>query len=400
MLIEEKIQQAIGILDELGLDAWLTFVRETTESADPILPFLLPHHLTWQSALILTRKGDRIAIVGSHDAEPIRAMQSWKHVLGYIQSIRGPLENTLRRLDPHSLALNYSVDNVKADGLTHGMYLLLEEYLGETVYWNRRTSADGVITALRSRKTKAEVERITKAIRTTEDIYRRVASFASPGTTERAISDFMHREADSRGLALAWERSMCPIVTTGPDSMAGHALPSDSLTIRPGNIFHLDYGVIKNDYCSDLQRSWYVPKDGESAPPDDAQRAFDTVRQAIEYAKAALIPGAAGHEVDAAARKTVVDAGYEAYDHATGHHVGRAAHDGGGVLGPAWERYGRTPFAIVEPGHIYTLELGINLPGRGYLGLEEMVIITDTGCEYLSHPQTELWLLGAEPPAA
>lgn len=396
-LLEEKIEQAIHILDELGLDAWLTFVRETTESPDPVLPLILGQSLTWQSALLLTRKGDRIAIVGTHDAEAVRATGSWKQVLGYIQSIRGPLENTLHRLDPKSIALNYSVDNVKADGLTHGMYLLLEEYLGETPYWNRRTSADGIITALRSRKTPAEIERITKAIRTTEEIYCRVAGFAKPGTSERAISDFMHDEAAKRGLGLAWDRAMCPIVTTGPDSMSGHALPSDSLPIRPGNIFHLDYGVIENEYCSDLQRSWYVPKDGETAPPEDAQRAFDTVRQAIENAKAALKPGVECWTVDAAARKTVVDAGYEEFDHATGHHVGRSAHDGGGVLGPKWERYGRTPMAIVEPGHVYTLELGINLPDRGYLGLEEMVVVTKDGCEYLSHPQMELWILGATP---
>ena len=87
----------------------------------------------------------------------------------------------------------------------------------------------------------------------------------------------------------------------------------------------------------------------------------------------------------------ITDAGYPEYQHATGHTVGRAAHDGGGVLGPKWERYGRTPFYPVEVGNVFTLELGIdNVDGRGYLGLEEMVLVTERGVEWLTMRQVEL----------
>ena len=74
--------------------------------------------------------------------------------------------------------------------------------------------------------------------------------------------------------------------------------------------------------------------------------------------------------------------------------MGRRAHDGGGVLGPKWERYGRTPHRIVEPGNVFTLELGVDIEACGYLGLEEMVVVTGDGCRYLSRPQTALPLLG------
>ena len=64
------------------------------------------------------------------------------------------------------------------------------------------------------------------------------------------------------------------------------------------------------------------------------------------------------------------------------------------MLGPRWERYGRTPFYKVEAGNVFTLELGVdNVDGRGYLGLEEMLVVTDDGFEYLSNPQTTLPLL-------
>jgi Xaa-Pro aminopeptidase len=177
--------------------------------------------------------------------------------------------------------------------------------------------------------------------------------------------------------------------------MIGHGVPSEKLTLARGNILHLDFGVCQDDYCTDLQRVWYVPQPGETAPPAAVQRGFDAVVGAIRAAAAALAPGVEGWTVDAAARRSLVDAGFPEYDHATGHQVGRSAHDGAGVLGPRWERYGRTPFYEVEEGNVFTLELGIdNLDGRGYLGLEEMVLVTRDGCEWLSQPQTTLPLLG------
>lgn len=186
---------------------------------------------------------------------------------------------------------------------------------------------------------------------------------------------------------------MCPIVTTGPKSMVGHGLPSDNLKIEPGCIFHLDFGVWQDEYCSDIQRSWYVCKSGEPNPPEDVQRAFDVTKRAIDAAFAALKPGVECWTIDAIARKVVTDAGYPEYQHATGHAVGRAAHDGGGVLGPKWERYGRTPTYLVEPGNVFTLELGIDIPERGYLGLEEMALVTDSGAVWLTRQQTGMMVL-------
>ncbi len=394
-IVQQKVDQAVGVLSELNIDAWLTFVRETTETGDPMLPIILGQPLTWQSALIITRSGDRIALVGKYEEEAVRSTGAFNEVVAYTEGIRKPLIAVLQRLDPAQIAINYSLDDVKADGLSHGMHQLLCKHLDGTDFVDRLISAEEIIRVVRGCKTPGEIERMRAAIATTDRIFDAISSFAKPGVTESAISQFMHDELTRRSIEPSWEAAMCPIVTTGPNSMVGHGLPSESLSVTPGCILHLDFGVREDDYCSDLQRCWYVPEAGETAPPQSVQCAFDAVLNAIDAAAALVRPGARGHEVDAAARSSLVSAGYPEYQHATGHQIGRAAHDGGGILGPKWERYGQTPDYILQPGQVFTLELGVeNVDGkRGYLGLEEMVVVTHDGIEWLSKRQATLPLL-------
>jgi Xaa-Pro aminopeptidase len=80
--------------------------------------------------------------------------------------------------------------------------------------------------------------------------------------------------------------------------------------------------------------------------------------------------------------------------HAFGHQVGRSAHDGTTVLGPRWERYAGICELLVETGNIFTLELHVEIPRRGIMSLEEDVLVTDGGVEYLSRPQHELRYIG------
>jgi Xaa-Pro aminopeptidase len=162
------------------------------------------------------------------------------------------------------------------------------------------------------------------------------------------------------------------------------------LQVAPGQLLHFDFGVKQDEYCSDLQRMIYFRATGEKRPPEAVLNGFATARRAIQEALAAMQPGVRGKEVDAIARRVVTGAGYPEYKFATGHQIGRTVHDGAGILGPEWDRYGNTPNYKLEQGNIYTLEPGLAIAGYGYMGLEEDVIVTQNGAEYIGDPQMEL----------
>lgn len=392
MLLHEKADQAQALLAECGLGCWLTFARETELHPDPGIELVVGAGVVRNSAFLFGVGGERVAIVANFDTSAVKAKGVFRDVVGYDEDIRDPLLDALRRLDPKSIGLNYSTDDQTADGLTHGHWLLLRQLLGGTPYLDRLTTAAPLLTRLRGRKTPAEVERIRKAVAVTEQVVGFLTPHVRPGVSERDLAVFVHARFAEMGVSPAWAAEGCPIVNTGPASDHGHTYPSDTIRVEPGHLVHVDLGVRLDGYCSDLQRMWYVRRPNEVAPPEDVQKAFDTVLRAIDAGAAALRPGVRGFEVDAAARRVVVEAGYPEFKHALGHGLGRAVHDGGTMLGPRWPCYGRNPEAVVEAGNVFTLELGVPT-AAGVVGLEEDVLVTATGCEFLSKQQRELILV-------
>lgn len=383
MLLHEKAAQAQELLRETGLDCWLTFARETGIHPDPGMDLVAGAGVVRNSAFLLGVSGQRIAIVANFDVANIKAQGVFDPVIGYDEDIRPALLASLAQIAPKQIGLNYSLDDITADGLTHGHWLLLNDLLRDTPYSGRLTSAAPLLSRLRGRKSPTEVQRIRAAVAVTEEIVALVTSHIRPGRSEQEIADFVHEQFRTRRLESAWEWESCPIVNTGPLSETGHGKPRADLLVEPGHLVHLDLGVKREGFCSDLQRMWYVCRPGETAPPGDVQRALATVVRAIEAGAAQLKPGVRGHEVDAAARRVVIEAGYPEFKHGLGHGLGRAVHDGGTMLGPRWPCYGRMPEGTVEAGNVFTLELGIATEA-GYLGLEEDVLVTAKGCEFLS----------------
>jgi len=393
MLVTEKVNQAKALLREFDIDCWITFVRETEINGDPTLAYIGPAQLTWHSALIVGKTGRTRAIVGRFDVKSVEDCGAWDEVVGYVTSIREPLTEYMRELDPRTIAVNYSEGSEICDGITHGMFLTLRRYLAEIGMAERIVSAEPVISALRERKTAGEVASMREAIRHTQEIFGLVAGFVRPDRTEKEIAAFMQAEVERRGIGFGWERTHCPSVFTGPGGAEAHYGPTDT-PVERGHVLNMDFGVKVGGYVSDMQRTFYVLESGATAAPPDVQRGFDTVVAAVEQAKRAIRPGVEGREIDAVARRLIVEAGYDEYPHGLGHQVGRFAHDGTALLGPTWEKYAGKPFKKLEPGMVFTIEPRLTVPDRGVCTIEEMVLVTEEGCEWLSTPQKQLVLIG------
>jgi Xaa-Pro aminopeptidase len=393
-MIEAKIQQAAGILEELDIDCWMTFVRESATLHDPTLDLVVGGNVVFMSAFLLTRSGARIAVLGSLDKAGHEALGHYPEIVTYVQGIREALLGVLHRLDPRNIAINYSVGDDLADGLPHGLYLKLVELLEGTPYGSRLVSSEGIVARLRARKQPPELARITRACIETVDLFRQMHTRLRTGMTEKQIAAVMVEIMHSKGLTPSWEADQCPAVFTGPESAGAHAGPTDRV-MEPGHLMNVDFGMRVEGYCSDLQRTWYCLRPGETSPPPAVMAGFEAVRVAIRKAAAFLRPGVMGHEVDAIARGHIVAAGFPEYAHALGHQIGRLAHDGAGLLCPIWERYGDRPFARVEEGQCYTIEPRAPVSGHGVATMEEIVVVTADGCRWLSDPQDEIWLVPA-----
>jgi Xaa-Pro aminopeptidase len=388
-IVSEKLAQAVQILDELDVDLWMLMARESDTLGDPSMPLVIGTSVTWESAFLISRTGEHVAIVGTGDVENVKQTGAWDNVIGYVEGIGEVLREQIAARDPNAIALNYSRDDNIADGLTHGMYLLLQDMLSDTPYAERLVEAGDIPRKVRGRKSPTELARIRQAVSTTERIWEATERYIRPGVSEQDISNFMHGELEERRLGSSWDWRYCPTVTVGPESPIGHVGPT-AIEVELGQLVSIDFGVNEDDYSSDMQRTYYLLGTNETEPPAEVQRHFAIVNEAIQSAAQFIKPGVQGWQVDDIARKIFEREGLEEWRFALGHQMGRACHDGGTVLGPRWERYGERPYGQVEKDEVYTLEIGCTVPGYGRVSLEEDIVVTADGCEFLAAPQREL----------
>ena len=391
-ILKEKVNQAVGILKEKDIDMWITFVRESSNMKDPVLDMISGINFTWLTALIINKDGDTTCIVGSLEESNIREKNLYKNIVGYNESIKDLLVNYIKSKNPKQIAINFSLNSELADGLTHGMYLILNDYLKNTDFVNRLISSEEIISALKGRKTATELKIMHEAVDETLKIFDQATNFIKPGKSELEISDFIKNIVKEKGFGLAWDDDHCPAVFTGPEAGDPHSGPTKR-KVEKGHMVNIDFGIQYKGYCSDLQRTWYVLKDGETEAPAEVTKGFNIIRDAIQKVADALKPGVTGLKMDTIARNFIVEQGYAEYPHGLGHQVGRAVHDGGAGLFPKWEKYGNTPLMEIEESQVFTIEPRLQVKGYGTSTLEEEVYVTKDGCKFISKPQKEIWLI-------
>ena len=170
------------------------------------------------------------------------------------------------------------------------------------------------------------------------------------------------------------------IVASGPHSAMPH-YRAGTRVLTSGDLVVLDFGGVLDGYCCDLTRTVSI-----GPPSREARRVYDAVRDAQAAAVAAVKPGIDASAVDAAARELLRDRGLgDAFGHGTGHGLGLDVHEEPRVGKP------RTDLAPVTlaPNIVFTIEPGAYLPGFGGVRIEDDVLVTEDGCELLTHLQRE-----------
>lgn len=393
LLVQEKQAQLDALLDSMQADCWIVYCRE---GSDPSTVLYVGYPMIGESAFFFTRDRKKIAVVANYDEAAAREVGVFDDVLAYgLDGIEDPFREVMARLAPRTIALNYSQDDFLVDGLTHGLFLRLQELIGDPSLQERAISAVPILVPLRARKSPEELRRLQIAIDTTQKIFDEIRDFVRPGMTELEVGAFIHDRQVHYGTPGAFGDGA--IVASG-DQGVGHRMPGP-YPIRAGDVLIVDMGVTYKGYTSDFTRTFYLLAPGETQPPEAFQQQFAIAHDATHKAIAAIKPGALGHEIDHIAREHIRACGLEPYANALGHQIGRLAHDGGGLLSPLVPRYGNKGLVPLEAGNVFTVEPFIysrtTADGAPPIGLEEDVLVTDDGVRSLTDPQHALICIGA-----
>jgi Xaa-Pro aminopeptidase len=232
----------------------------------------------------------------------------------------------------------------------------------------RLKSASAVVERARMVKDEDELEHIRAAVQLGATLFDRALQVLRAGVQESEVAAEMEYAARRAG---AEAMSFPTISASGARSALPHGRASDR-AIAAGGFVVCDFGVILAGYCSDQTRTVWV-----GAPTDEARRAYEAVREAQLAAIAAVRPGVGVGEVDAAARKVLHKSGLGRYfTHSTGHGVGLEIHEMPRVAAGQRE--------TLRPGMVITVEPGLYFPGKWGVRIEDMVAVTQSGCEVLT----------------
>lgn len=240
------------------------------------------------------------------------------------------------------------------------------------------TPADGVVGKLRQRKDQTELDAIRDASELAEGAMLDIVAELKEGVTESEAAALLEYEFKKRGAAGV---SFEPIVLFGAHSSLPHGVPGDR-RLQKGDVVLVDCGCRKGGYCSDLTRTFVFGTIAQSW----FQEIYDLTHQAQAAALEAVTSGTGCRDVDAVARTIITDGGYGDYfGHGLGHGVGIEVHEGP-RLNPESE-------ATLQAGMVITIEPGIYLPGKGGVRIEDLVVVTDSGCDIFTTSSKTLRVL-------
>ncbi|GAB6138050.1 M24 family metallopeptidase [Halanaerobaculum tunisiense] len=258
-------------------------------------------------------------------------------------------------------------------GVTNEMPAVFLLPLQEKLQKSEFTLINDIFTELRIKKDKRERELLTKASQLTDEVLKKVINSRDwIGQTEQELATTLEFELKQVGME---DLSFKPIVGVGANGALPHHVTGQD-EIEEGKAIVIDFGGVYNGYCSDMTRTICFGQ-----PSDKLKEVYQIVLRAQQLAEEYIQPGVTAQEVDQVARNYITEQGYGDYFiHRTGHGIGMDCHEDPYIVQGNNQK--------LKPGMAFSVEPGIYLPKKFGVRIEDLVLVTDNGCQVLnSYPK-------------
>jgi Xaa-Pro dipeptidase len=234
-----------------------------------------------------------------------------------------------------------------------------------------------IIDEVRMIKDDEEIQLMREAAKVNSKVMGEVISLLSKDHDEKSVCKKL---ADIYEKNNTYSFSFHPLIAYGANAAEPHH-ESDNTILKSGDSIIIDIGGITNRYCSDMTRTIFY-----NDVSDEQKRVYNLVLEANLKAIESVIPGTRFCDIDRAARNIIEKGGYGKYfTHRTGHNIGIEVHE--------FPDVSAVNKMIVQKGMIFSIEPGIYLPGNFGVRIEDLVVVTDNGCEILSNYSKDLEVL-------
>jgi Xaa-Pro aminopeptidase len=363
----DRLDRATATTVESGLDALII-----TPSAD--LRYLLgvntdPHAYFSERLTCLVLRGDDTPVL------VVPTLERPGYATSRLDELGVEMADWVDGDDPYALIAGLLRGAPTAIGLAEVMPAMHVLGLRAALPGTTQRLAGPVMRELRMRKDATEIAALRKAGAAIDRVHARMAELAKPGRTEAEVGAAIAAAMVEEGHAAV----SFVIVGSGPNGASPHHAVSDRV-IEPGDIVVVDIGgPVPEGYYSDSTRTYCVG--GE--PTAEVRDTYAVLQQAQQAAVAAVGPGVTAEQVDVAARTIIAEAGFgEYFVHRTGHGIGLDVHEEPYIVA------GND--LVLEPGMSFSVEPGIYLPQRWGARIEDIVVVTEDGCERLNTRPREL----------
>ena len=260
---------------------------------------------------------------------------------------------------------------------THSMRIGFEsnnfsysEYTGlkKTLKKSALVPTKDMLESLRMIKDKDEITYLKKACKNGCDVMNYALKIVRPCFSEETVKGRIEAYIAKKGTRKA---DFDIIVASGRNAAMPHA-PASKRNIAKGEMVIIDLGTMDYGYNCDLTRTIFLDRiNGRYS------RVYNVVLDAQKKAIKGIRPGVKAKYIDNISRQYIIDKGLGQYFvHSLGHGIGLEVHEKPHIS--------KNSNAILEKGMIVTIEPGVYIPGWGGVRIEDVVLVTEDGCEVLT----------------